>query len=147
MKIALGSDHRGFALKQHLLAMLAGEGHEVIDIGCTGPESVDYPDYAFPVGEAVVSGAVDRGITICASGIGMSIAANKVKGVRAALCHTVEDARVTRAHNDSNVLALSERGVDDPRIDELVRVWLATPFEGGRHERRIDKIRRYEERC
>jgi ribose 5-phosphate isomerase B len=147
LKIAIGSDHRGFALKQHLVTMLAGEGHEVVDLGCTSADAADFPDYAFPVAEMVASGTAHRGILVCGSGIGMSIAANKVKGVRAALCRTVEDAGMTRRHNDSNVLALSERGLDNPEIDELVRVWLATPFEGGRHLRRIEKIRQYEERC
>ena len=147
LKIAIGSDHRGFALKQHLVTMLAGEGHEVIDLGCTGTEPADFPDYAIPVAEMVASGTAQRGILVCGSGIGMSIAANKVKGVRAALCRTVEDASMTRRHNDSNVLALSERGLDDPKLDELVRVWLSTPFDGGRHVRRIEKIHRYEERC
>ena len=147
LKIAIGSDHRGFALKQHLAAMLGAEGHDVLDVGCPDQSSTDYPDYAFPVAEMVASGSVDRGILVCGSGIGMSIAANKVKGVRAALCRTVEDASMTRRHNDSNVLALSERGLGDPCIDELVHVWLTTPFEGGRHQRRIEKIREYEERC
>ena len=146
MKIAIGSDHRGFALKAHLVKMLSREGHEVLDTGCPDTEPVDYPDYAFPVGEMVASGAAERGILVCGSGIGMSIAANKVRGVRAALCCTVEDARMTRQHNDSNVLALSERGLANPKTDELVKVWLSTPFEGGRHERRLDKIRAYEER-
>ena len=147
MKIAVGSDHRGFGLKAHLLSTLAKAGHEVIDLGCSGVEPADYPDFAFAVGELVASGGAERGILVCGSGVGMSIAANKVPGVRAALCRTVEDARMTRRHNDSNVLALPERGLDDPRIDELVAVWLSTPFEGGRHERRLEKIREYEERC
>ena len=147
MKIAIGSDHRGFALKARLAAMLSREGHEVVDCGASSAESVDYPDFAFAVGAKVVSGAVERWILICGSGIGMSIAANKVRGVRAALCRTVDDAVMTRRHNDSNVLALSERGLDDPHIDELVKAWLSTPFEGGRHARRVEKIRDYEERC
>ena len=147
MKIAIGSDHRGFALKAHLVSTLSKAAHEVFDLGCAGAEPADYPDYAFKVGEMVASGAAERGIVICGSGIGMSIAANKVRGVRAALCCSVDDARMTRRHNDSNVLALSERGLADPKIDELVTVWLSTPFEGGRHARRIEKIRAYEERC
>ena len=147
MRIAVGSDHRGFALKAHLVSALAKAGHEIVDLGPPGVEPADYPDYAFAVGEMVASGGAERGILVCGSGIGMSIAANKVRGVRAALCRTVEDARMTRRHNDSNVLALSERGLDDPRIDELVAAWLSTPFEGGRHERRVAKIREYEERC
>jgi ribose 5-phosphate isomerase B len=146
LKIAIGSDHRGFALKAHLVSTLSKAGHEVADLGCAGTEAADYPDYAFKVGERVASGAAERGIVICGSGIGMSIAANKVRGVRAALCCTVEDARMTRMHNDSNVLALSERGFGDPKTDELVTVWLTTPFEGGRHARRVEKIRAYEER-
>jgi ribose 5-phosphate isomerase B len=146
VKIAVGSDHRGFALKAHLVSALAKDGHEVVDLGCSGVEPADYPDFAFAVGEMVASGGAERGILVCGSGIGMSIAANKVRGVRAALCRTVEDARVTRRHNDSNVLALAERGLDDPHIDELVAAWLSTPFEGGRHERRVEKIREYEER-
>ena len=147
MKIAVGSDHRGFALKAHLVSSLTKAGHEVVDLGCSGVEPADYPDFAFAVGEMVASGGAARGILVCGSGIGMSIAANKVRGVRAALCCTVEDARMTRRHNDSNVLTLPERGLDDPHIDELVAVWLSTPFDGGRHERRIEKIREYEERC
>jgi len=147
LKIAIGSDHRGFALKAHLVSTLSKAAHEVSDLGCAGTGPADYPDYAFKVGEMVASGAADRGIVICGSGIGMSIAANKVRGVRAALCCSVDDARMTRRHNDSNVLALSERGLADPKIDELVTVWLSTPFEGGRHARRIEKIRAYEERC
>ncbi|MCX5753605.1 MAG: ribose 5-phosphate isomerase B [Candidatus Krumholzibacteria bacterium] len=147
MRIAVGSDHRGFALKAHLVSTLAKAGHEIVDLGCPGVEPADYPDFAFAVGEMVASGGAERGILVCGSGIGMSIAANKVRGVRAALCRTVEDARMTRRHNDSNVLALSERGLDDPHVDELVAAWLSTPFEGGRHERRIEKIREYEERC
>ncbi|UCF06426.1 MAG: ribose 5-phosphate isomerase B [bacterium] len=145
MKIAIGSDHRGFPLKEHLVAVLARGGHEVIDLGCTGTVSVDYPDYAFPVAEKVAQGEVERGILICASGIGMSIAANKVKGVRAALCRTVDDARMTRLHNDSNVLTLSVESLQDSDIDRLVEVWLETPFEGNRHQRRLDQIARYED--
>ena len=144
MKIVIGSDHRGFALKERLKGMIAEAGHEVIDAGCAGTESVDYPDYAFSVGEMVARGGANRGILICASGIGMSIAANKVRGVRAALCRTVDDARMTRMHNDSNVLALSERSMTDPSLSELVAAWLATPFEGGRHQRRVDEITAYE---
>jgi ribose 5-phosphate isomerase B len=146
LKIAIGSDHRGFPLKEHLVAVLARGGHEVIDLGCTGTDSVDYPDYAFPVAEKVAKGEVERGILICGSGIGMSIAANKVKGVRASLCRTVDDARMTRQDNDSNVLTLSIDSLQDNDIDRLVGVWLDTPFEGGRHQRRLDKIERYEDR-
>ncbi len=144
MKIAIGSDHKGFPLKEHLKPFLAKAGHEVIDAGCPSVESVDYPDYAFTVGEMVGGGAVDRGILICMTGIGMSIAANKVKGVRASLCRTVGDARMTRMHNDSNVLVLGVGSLEDPALHELVTEWIATPFEGGRHARRRDKIAAYE---
>jgi ribose 5-phosphate isomerase B len=144
VRIAIGADHRGYPLKERLKKTLEARGHEVIDEGCASTESVDYPDFAFPVGERVAGGGAERGILVCASGIGMSIAANKVRGVRAALCRTVDDARMTREHNDSNVLTLSERGIDDPDLDRLVAVWLETPFAGERHKRRIDKILAYE---
>jgi ribose 5-phosphate isomerase B len=144
MRIAIGSDHRGFPLKERLKPFLAKAGHEVIDAGTSSTESADYPDYAFAVGEMVASGAVERGILICGTGIGMSMAANKVKGVRAALCRTVGDARMTRMHNDANVLALGERSLDDPALHGLVTEFLTTPFEGGRHARRRDKIVAYE---
>jgi ribose 5-phosphate isomerase B len=146
MRIAVGSDHRGFALKSRLVKFLEEAGHEVMDLGCPCADPCNYPDFAFAVGEAVAAGAADRGILVCGTGIGMSIAANKVRGVRAALCRTVEDARMTRRHNDSNVLALSERSAEDPRIDELVKAWFDTPFEGGRHQRRVDGITAYEAR-
>jgi ribose 5-phosphate isomerase B len=124
--------------------MLTGAGHEVFDAGCDGPESCDYPEFAFKVAERVTAGDAERGILVCASGIGMSIAANKVKGVRAALCRTIDDARMTREHNDSNVLALSEKSAEDPDLERLVTTWLETPFLGDRHKRRIDKIHAYE---
>lgn len=144
MKVAIGSDHRGYKLKSRLKELLEDRGHEVMDIGTGDQESVDYPDYAFPVSEKVAAGEADRGILICGSGIGMSIAANKVRGIRAALCRTVWDAEMTRKHNDSNVLALSEKSGDDPAVDEVVLTWINTPFEGGRHLRRINKIADYE---
>jgi RpiB/LacA/LacB family sugar-phosphate isomerase len=146
MKIAIGSDHRGFALKAHLVPMLERAGHEIMDVGCRNAEACDYPDFGIAVGEAVASGAVDRGIAVCGSGIGMSIVVNKVRGIRAALCRTVDDARMTRRHNDSNVLVLSERALEDPALSEIVKIWLETPFDGGRHQRRIDRIREYEAR-
>lgn len=146
MRIAIGSDHRGWRLKERLRGMLEEGGHEVIDVGCTDETSTDYPDYAFSAAEMVGGGEVERGIVVCGSGIGMSIAANKVRGVRAALCRTTEDARASRIHNDANVLALSEGTFDNPELAELVRIWLETPFEGGRHLRRINKISAYEDR-
>ncbi len=146
MKVAVGSDHRGYLLKERLKKMLAGEGHEVVDLGTGSTESVDYPDFGISVAEMTASGDVERGIVICGSGIGISIAANKVNGARAALCRTVDQALMTRRHNDSNVLALSEESQDDPDVEELVRTWLATPFDGGRHQLRVDKITGYENR-
>ena len=146
MKIAVGCDHRGYALKERITTLLKDLGHEVVDLGTGSDESVDYPDFAFPVAEKVASGEVERGILVCGSGVGMSIAANKVRGVRAALCRTVDDARMTRMHNDSNVLTLGEKSMEDPEIDELVRVWLETEYEGERHQRRLDKITDYENR-
>jgi ribose 5-phosphate isomerase B len=146
LKIAVGSDHRGYPLKERLKELLSGDGHEIVDVGTGGTEPVDYPDFAISVAEKTASGEVDRGIVVCGSGIGVSIAANKVDGARAALCRTVDDARITRRHNDSNVLALSEDSMEYDRIDELVRVWLDTEFEGGRHQRRVDKITEYEKK-
>ena len=144
MKIAIGSDHRGYPLKERLRELLSGDGHEVVDMGTDSTDPADYPDSAISVAEKIAGGKADRGIVICGSGIGTSIAANKVDGVRAALCRTVDDARMTRRHNDSNVLALSESSMDDERLEEMVRVWIETEFEGGRHQRRVDKITDYE---
>lgn len=146
MKVAVGSDHRGFPLKERIVEFLEREGYGVLDLGTDGTDSVDYPDFAIPLALKVAAEEVDRGILICGSGIGMSIAANKVAGVRAALCRTVQDARMTRLHNDSNVLALSEESGNNPAIEDLVKVWLETSFEGGRHLKRINKIHKYENR-
>ena len=146
MKVAVGSDHRGYALKERIAALLKDLGHEALDFGTESAESADYPDFAIPVAEKVASGEVERGILVCGSGVGMSIAANKVRGVRAALCRTVDDARMTRRHNDSNVLTLGEMSMEDPEIDELIKIWLETEYEGGRHQRRLDKITDYENR-
>jgi ribose 5-phosphate isomerase B len=143
LKIAIGSDHRGWALKERIKKLLAGDGHEIVDVGTDSEDSADYPDYAIPVAEKTAGGETDRGIVVCGSGIGVSIAANKVDGARAALVWTVRDAEMTRRHNDSNVLALSET-VDEEHLDEIVRVWIDTEFEGGRHQRRVDKITDYE---
>ena len=149
MRVAIGSDHAGFALKERVKAELVKLGHEVQDLGTDSAEkSVDYPDYAIPVGERVASGAADRGVVVCASGIGASIAANKVEGVRASVVTSDETARLTRTDNDSNVLALGGRTTKDFE-DALswLRLWLTTPFAGGRHERRVAKIRDYEARA
>ena len=148
MRVAIGSDHAGFALKERVKAELQRLGHEVQDLGTSNAEtSVDYPDYAIPVGERVASGAADRGVVVCATGIGASIAANKVEGVRASVVTSDETARLTRTDNDSNVLALGGRTTKD--FDDALRwlgIWLTTPFAGGRHERRVAKIRDYESR-
>ncbi|HEV2105907.1 MAG TPA: ribose 5-phosphate isomerase B [Candidatus Eisenbacteria bacterium] len=148
MRVAVGADHAGFALKERVKAELARLGHEVVDVGTSsGDVSVDYPDFTIPVGEKVARGEVERGVVVCATGIGASIAANKVAGVRASVVTSEETARLTRTDNDSNVLALGGRTTADP-ADALrwLRVWLETPFAGGRHARRVDKIRDYETR-
>jgi ribose 5-phosphate isomerase B len=144
MRIAVGSDHRGYEAKQRVLNLLQKLGHEVSDLGPAGSDSVDYPDYAFQVAQAVGEGRVDRGILICGTGIGMCIAANKVPGVRAAPCHDSVTAEMSRRHNDANVLCLSADMLGDELIDRMVRIWLECPFEGGRHARRVEKITRYE---
>jgi glycine hydroxymethyltransferase len=144
MTIAMGSDHAGFALKKHVAEYLAKQCHDVKDMGTFSLESVDYTDYGLAAARAVAEGRADGGILVCYSGIGMSIAANKVRGIRAALCRDRESARLSRFHNDANVLVLAA-GFTQPReAEEFVDVWLATEFEGGRHERRIGKISSYE---
>lgn len=140
MKIALGSDHGGFQLKEEIKKLLIATGIDYHDFGTHSEESVDYPDFARPVAEGVASGDYDRGILVCGTGIGMSIAANKVKGVRAALCHDCFSAKATREHNDSNVLCLGERVVGRGLALEIAQIWLGTEFAGDRHQRRIDKI-------
>jgi ribose 5-phosphate isomerase B len=145
MKIAIGADHAGFELKNQLGDVLRQSGHEVCDFGTNSSESTDYPDYALRVAKAVASGAVERGILMCGSGVGMSIAANKVRGVRAAVGVDLEEVRLTRAHNNLNVLTLGARFTDPAKARELVRTFLETPFEGGRHERRVAKITQMED--
>src|SRR5437870_4688652 len=144
MKIVVGSDHRGFEAKQRLAESLRRQGHEVVDVGTEGNNSVDYPDYAFEVARAVGDGRAERGILICGTGIGMCIAANKVRGVRAAPCHDSITAELSRRHNDSNVLCLSADLLGEELIERMIRIWLETPFEAGRHARRVDKITKYE---
>jgi ribose 5-phosphate isomerase B len=147
MKIAIGSDHGGYELKQKFIEELKNQYQvEVIDCGCDSTDSVDYPDYGRKVGETVVSGQADRGIVICGTGIGISISANKVPGVRAALCTNEYMAMMTRKHNNANVLALGARVVGDELAKDILRVWLTTEFEGGRHQRRLDKISGIEEK-
>ena len=144
MRIAIGSDHRGYHLKEQIIAMLRSKGHEVDDEGTTATESVDYPDFAALVAKKVSQGAVERGILICGTGIGMCIAANKVPGVRAAPCHDSITAEMSRRHNDANVLCLSADLLGVELIDRMLRIWLETPFESGRHARRVEKITRFE---
>ena len=144
MKIAIGSDHRGFEVKRRLVPFLQNLGHEVLDVGPSSTESVDYPDYAFQVGQAVSQGQVERGILVCGTGIGMCIAANKVPGVRAAPCHDSITAEMSRAHNNANVLCLSADLLGEELIERMIRIWLDTNFAGGRHARRVDKIGRFE---
>lgn len=144
MKIAVGNDHRGVGVKLRLVGLLNELGHEVSDLGANSQASVDYPDFAIPVAEAVSSAKVERGILICATGHGMCIAANKVAGVRAANCRDVIDAELSRRHNDSNVMCLSADLIGEEQIERMVRTWLTTDFEGGRHARRTEKITAYE---
>jgi ribose 5-phosphate isomerase B len=141
MRIAIGADHAGFALKQHLVGTLRRLGHEVEDFGTHSEEPVDYPGICASVGRAVVGGGADRGVVIGGSGQGEQIAANKIPGIRAALCNDLYTARLSRAHNDANVLSMGGRIVAFGLADEIVALWLSTPFEGGRHARRIDQIR------
>jgi ribose 5-phosphate isomerase B len=144
MKVAIGSDHAGVELRKEIIALIEELGMEVEDVGCECSTSVDYPDYAIPVAEKVANGEADRGILICGTGIGMSIAANKVKGIRCALVHDLFSAKATRQHNDSNVLAMGERVIGPGLALEIAKVWLTTEYEGGRHGRRVDKITQYE---
>ena len=147
MKIAIGADHAGFRLKDEIVPLLKELGHEVEDFGCDCSQSVDYPDYAIPVCERVVKGEADRGILICGTGIGMSIAANKVPGIRCALVHDLFSAKATREHNDTNVLAMGERVIGPGLAQEIVRVWLETPFsQGERHVARVNKVMAIERR-
>lgn len=140
MKIGIASDHGGFELKEYIKEYLAKENIEFVDYGTYSLDSVDYPDYGKKVGEAVVSKEVTRGIVVCGTGIGISIAANKVKGVRCALCGDSYSARMSREHNNANVLALGGRVIGKDLALEIVSIWIKTEFEGGRHERRLIKI-------
>ena len=145
MKIALGSDHRGYVIRRKIAQLVERLGHTVQECGATSEDPVDYPDSAFEVGKAVASGQVDRGILIDGTGIGMSIAANKVHGVRAAPCHDDITAELSRRHNDANVMCLSADLLGERLIDRMVEIWLATEFEGGRHARRVEKIKIFED--
>ena len=140
MRIAIGSDHAGFPLKEHLKGVLKDGGHDIIDLGTDSEEPVDYPPICAGVGKEVVAGRADRGIVLGGSGQGEQMTANKVRGVRAALCNDLFTARKSREHNDANVLAMGGRIVADGLADEILRVWLNTEFAGGRHERRVEQI-------
>jgi ribose 5-phosphate isomerase B len=144
VKIALASDHRGFAAKERIVALLKNNDHEIHDFGCKGADSCDYPDFALPAAQAVADGACECAVLICGTGLGMSIAANKVAGVRAALCHDEMTAAYSRKHNDANVLCLPADLIGEQMIRIILETWLSTKFEGGRHARRIEKIARIE---
>lgn len=140
MKIAIGCDHAGFPYKEGIIAMLQAQGHMIQDVGAHSLDSVDYPDFAHPVAEAVESGRADYGILLCGSGNGVAITANKHQQIRCALCWTEEIARMARLHNDANVIALPARYVPEILAQAMVRIFLNTEFEGGRHAKRVDKI-------
>jgi ribose 5-phosphate isomerase B len=146
MRIAIGSDHRGVEMRAKLVDLLVKLGHEVVNVGGHGHEEDDYPDIALVVARKVSSHDADRGILICGSGLGMCIAANKVPGVRAAPCYDDITAEMSRRHNDLNVLCLSGDMLGERLVDRLVEIWLTTPFEGGRHVRRLQKIAAFEQR-
>jgi len=145
MKIAIGSDHRGFDIKQQIMAIATELGHECIDVGTGDNNPVDYPDLAYLAATAVSNKEADRAILTCATGIGMSMAANKVDGIRAALCHDELSAQISRDHNNANVLCLSADQIGAVLLRKMVEVWLSTEFSGGRHERRVKKIAAIEE--
>jgi len=146
MRVAIGSDHAGFALKGELVAVLQRLGHTVVDLGTDAEASVDYPPFCAAVGRAVARGDVDRGVVVGGSGQGEQLAANKVRGVRAALCNDLYTARLSRRHNDANVLSMGGRVVGAGLAEEIVELWLATGFEGGRHQRRVDELADLEDR-
>lgn len=140
MKIAIGTDHAGYRYKEKIKGFLTEAGHEVQDFGTFSDESCDYPDFIFPVAKAVAAGEFERGIVLGGSGNGEAIAANKIKGIRCAVCWNTLSAEMARRHNDANVLSLGERMIYEDQLEAIVTTWLETPFDGGRHERRIEKI-------
>jgi RpiB/LacA/LacB family sugar-phosphate isomerase len=144
MKVVVGSDHAGFELKEQIKAVLVEKGYAVIDVGTESPASVDYPDFGIKAATLVGRGEADRGVLVCGTGIGMSVVANKVKGVRAALISDLYTAIQSRKHLDANILVLGGRVIGKDLAAEITRVWLDTPFEGGRHQKRIEKIEHYE---
>ncbi len=146
MRIAIGSDHGGYRLKETIKVFFDEIGLHYQDFGTVDEESVDYPDFAQKVAAAVAAGEYDRGIVVCGTGIGVAIAANKVRGIRAALCHDVFSAKASREHNDANVLTLGQRVIGPGLALEIVKAWLKADFAGGRHQRRVDKIKAIEEK-
>lgn len=148
MRIAVGTDHRGYGIRRLLIESLQRLGHEVLDLGSDSPDPVDYPDIAARVAGMVSNGQVDRGVLVCGTGLGMCIAANKFPGVRAAPCYDELSAEISRRHNDLNVLCLSGDLMSERLVERVIETWLNTPFDGGRHARRLEKIRKLEEnRC
>lgn len=141
MKIAIAADHAGVGLKDHLKSFLESQHVSVVDFGTNGAESVDYPDYAQKVAEALTSGQVERGVLVCGSAIGMAIAANRNPGVRAVVVRDGFDARMSREHNDANVACFGARVTPEAQAKELLKIWLETPFEGGRHQKRVEKLK------
>jgi ribose 5-phosphate isomerase B len=144
MKIAIACDHRGYTVKQRIIAQIADRGHEVVDFGTDSPKPCDYPDYGVPASRAVALGQADRGILIDGSGIGMSIIANKIPGVRAAICHDELTAEISRRHNNANILCFAADLLGDELIRRIIDAWLLTPFEQGRHSRRVEKLAQLE---
>lgn len=144
MKVSIASDHGGINIRKELISLLEEMQIEYEDYGCDCNTSVDYPDYAIPIAEKVAKGEIDRGILICGTRIGMSISANIVRGIRCALVHDIFSAKATREHNNSNVLAMGERVIGPGLARDIAKVWLTTPFQGGRHENRVNKIKAYE---
>lgn len=146
MKVAVGCDHGGYALKARVLKTLEDLGAEIVDFGCDSADiSVDYPSYGYNVGKAVASGQCDAGVLMCGTGIGISIAANKVKGVRAAVCTNAYMAKLTKNHNNANVIALGGRVIGEDEAEQIVRAWYNAEYEGGRHQRRLDMISKIED--
>ena len=145
MKIAIACDHGGYKLKNVLMKELVSKGYEVVDYGCYNEDSVDYPDYAVKAARAVQSGECEKGVVVCGTGIGVSITANKVHGIRCALVHDVFSAKATRAHNDTNMLAMGQRVIGEGLAVEILNAWLDTEYEGGRHDARVAKVMAIEE--
>jgi ribose 5-phosphate isomerase B len=141
LKVAIGCDHGGFGLKDIVKSVLKELGHEIDDLGCDSSESVDYPNFAQAVSALVIEGKCDRGILVCGTGIGMSMAANRIPGIRAALCNEMFSARMSREHNDANILCIGARVIGPGLAEEIVRTWMTTDFAGGRHQRRIEMFK------